>query len=161
MARCTCPEDVPCSCAFTANTEGFRVSGDGSAASPANVAIADSGWVPFSPVFFTYFNSYTAYAGATYDVPAYRVVFINSTGGYFLFLRGRLNKVGAFAVGQQILSGLNAFMRPVRVMQFVVPTGGASGDNGFVEIRPDGTMWCQSTHGSAWIQLDGLHYTNA
>ena len=162
MARCTCPEEQPCTCAWDAFSNGFQVSGLGTAASPATMTIADSGWQTFaSTPGLTLLNGYTAYAGTTYDIPAYRTVFAFPFGAVMVFFRGRLEKVGAFVAGQQILSGLPAGIIPARYHQFCVAVGGlASGDNSMIELRSDGTMFNIPNRGSTWLQLDGLHYAS-
>lgn len=152
MARCGCPDpdDVPCGCAFDSVNDNIVVS-SGVSSDFSISPVGNGVWLTLGT---TYFNNFSPYAGSTYNVPQARRIFD------CVYLRGRILKSDAPAVAQQILSGMSTSFRPSDRVQLACPVlTSPAGDNSYIEVRDDGTMYCQSTRGGTWLQLDGLKYT--
>lgn len=152
MARCGCV--TGCGCVLDVGP-GLTLSGTGGFGTPWVVGVADTGWLTLSGA---YQNAYTPYAGATFFTPQYRVL----GNGWFVQLRGRIEKNGATAMNQQILTNIPAAVIPQRTVWFPVASlGTGDGDNGAVSIDNTGVISSQSTLSTTWISLDGLTYSTA
>jgi len=147
MARCGCAG--ACSCVLSVGA-GLTLAGSGSVASPWAINLTVGAWTTISG---TYSGTYSAYAGATYHTPMYRILMVN-----VVQLRGRILKTTTPVVGETIISGIPAAIRPLRNKILIVGSGDAAGDNGLIEILPAGTITQQSTLPDNYIQLDGVWY---
>lgn len=164
MARCDCGE-LGCACTFAPHAAGegsgifIQLSAPipkGTTERPFLLTLGGQGWST-GATFGTFVNSWSS-TGSPYFSAGF-----TRKAGTVVVLRGRIEKPSPAVQDENIMTGINTLIRPVREV-FLRPTStsSVSGDNGMISITPAGEIKVRGTRpsaaGAGWMSLDGLTY---